>query len=281
MNQREKYLRINNQNIYVKMMGSGDPILFLHGGPGDEHAYFLPHVEQLAEYFTLIFYDQRGCGRSEKATDPSDYSMKQEVEVLEEIRQSLGFETVRILGQSWGTCLGLLYATAYPEHVKKLMLVSAIGPTGTGYMQFVDHLLSKLSEDERKELEDLERKESRGEDTTEEIKQLLFPYYLYDLNHMGSLTPTKINGEVHSAMTKDIISNYDVTQSLSCLKDIPVLVVQGITDLITPDEIHESLVRYLPKGELITFLFSGHWPFVEEPERFIEVTQIFFCNKDS
>ncbi|WP_338048420.1 alpha/beta fold hydrolase [Peribacillus alkalitolerans] len=65
----ERFISVRGENIYVKILGQGEPLVFLHGGPGGEHRYFLPHLEGLAEYYQLVFYDQRGCGRSEESSD--------------------------------------------------------------------------------------------------------------------------------------------------------------------------------------------------------------------
>jgi proline iminopeptidase len=277
MKQKEQYISILGLDIFVKMIGSGEPIVFLHGGPGDEHRYFLPHVEKLAEYFTLIFYDQRGCGLSQKPNDMSGYSVEHEVETLEELRKTLGFEKINLLGQSWGTMLGLLYATTYTEHVNKLMLVSAIGATGEGYKRFAEELEKRMSVDNKEALQVLEDQLLSGENVLEEIKSLLFPYYVHTHENLNRLTTTKINEDAHSAIAKGI-SRYDVTSNITRLSDIPVMLLQGATDLITPEMLNDLLLQYIPHAELVVLKRSGHWPFLEEPERFNEATRLFFDN---
>lgn len=59
-----KHIKINGKSIYVCVKGEGEPIIFLHGGPGGSHEYFLPHMEPLAEDYQIILYDQTGCGKS-------------------------------------------------------------------------------------------------------------------------------------------------------------------------------------------------------------------------
>ncbi len=52
-----RLIHVNDNNLYVKMLGEGEPIIFLHGGPGSEHRFFLPYMAPLAEKFQLVFYD--------------------------------------------------------------------------------------------------------------------------------------------------------------------------------------------------------------------------------
>ena len=63
---QEGFVDANGVLIYYKMLGSGKPLLILHGGPGASHDYFLPYLLPLARRHRLIFIDERGSGRSEK-----------------------------------------------------------------------------------------------------------------------------------------------------------------------------------------------------------------------
>jgi proline iminopeptidase len=89
----------------------------------------------MADDFTLIFYDQRGCGQS-AAPDSTTFNIKDKMQILEELRESLGMQKMNLLGQSWGTILGLMYAVHYPERVSRPMLVSYIGPKGADLKRF-------------------------------------------------------------------------------------------------------------------------------------------------
>ena len=94
-----RLINVNGNNLFLKVLGQGEPIVFLHGGPGREHRYFLPYMAPLAEKFQLVFYDQTGCGESE-APKNNQYSMRDEVENLEALRVQLGFEKINVLGES-------------------------------------------------------------------------------------------------------------------------------------------------------------------------------------
>ena len=58
------YLPVENARLYYRAIGQGQPILLLHGGPDFDHNYFLPDMDRLSDSFRLIYYDQRGRGKS-------------------------------------------------------------------------------------------------------------------------------------------------------------------------------------------------------------------------
>ncbi|WP_373893288.1 hypothetical protein [Virgibacillus sp. CBA3643] len=76
---------MNDNELYLCKLGQGKPLFFLHGGPGSNHNFFLPHMLPLKDYMELILYDQTGCGKS-KERDDQNYSMNQEVDNLEMLR---------------------------------------------------------------------------------------------------------------------------------------------------------------------------------------------------
>lgn len=144
----ECYIKLNGLNIFVRILGEGEPIIFLHGGPGGTHEFFLPYVEPLSQNFRLVLYDQIGCGKSEKDKE-NKYSISSEVENLELLRKALGLEKISILGESWGSILALSYTAKYSSNINKLILTAAIGLTNEGYKTFQKELLKKLGLNEK------------------------------------------------------------------------------------------------------------------------------------
>ncbi|SFS54081.1 alpha/beta fold hydrolase [Marininema halotolerans] len=271
-------IQLLDLSIHTESYGAGERIVFLHGGPGDEHRYFLPHVLPLAETHELFFYDQRGCGQSEKATDPSHYTMIREVETLEALRREKGWDKMNLLGQSWGTMLGLLYACHYPDRVKRLLLVSAVGVQGKDLQRFAENLMDRMSNEEQQSVTRLEsEKESMGLNAfDEQMKSIIFPYYVFNPDNLTHVTETTINMNVNERMCADILAHYDLREQLQRLKGIPLRIIQGRMDLITPDDLTETLFPYLPTQDQVIFERSGHWPFMEEPDYFVEAVREFF-----
>src|SRR5215472_5657316 len=80
------------------------PLLLLHGGPGTPHDYLEP-FEALVTERPVVFYDQLGCGRSDRPDDPGLWSMDLFLEELAEVRAALGLDRDHLLGHSWGGML--------------------------------------------------------------------------------------------------------------------------------------------------------------------------------
>ncbi|MFS0861533.1 alpha/beta fold hydrolase [Fredinandcohnia sp. 179-A 10B2 NHS] len=265
---REQFLKIRGSSIFVKTMGSGTPLLFLHGGPGGEHRFFLPHVEELANFYQLIFYDQRGCGQSECLQDESEYTIKEEIEALEELRIHLDIEKLNIVGESWGSMLALCYATTYHKNVNKVILTAAVGATGAGLSEFGKELDRRLTESDRDALESAIKRLNSGTGTVDEIFTVLDPYYVYNPEALTRKTKTVSNEVVNRILGAEITSTYDIRETLHKLVNIPVLVLQGKHDLITPTMLEELLLQYIPNKTLVVLENCGHWTIVEQPERF-------------
>ncbi len=105
--------------------GATAPLVIIHGGPGG-HVYNFERTigPQLEAFTTVIYYEQRGCGRSDQPLDPYTYSIEMLVSDLDELRQALGLDRINLLGFSFGGELALEYALAHPEHVERLIVQS-------------------------------------------------------------------------------------------------------------------------------------------------------------
>jgi pimeloyl-ACP methyl ester carboxylesterase len=123
------YMGMNDSEkprLFMKSVGVGDTVLVLHGGFGAEHSYLLDLVKPLTGEFHFVLFDQRGSLRS-PAPD-SLLSFQYLIEDIEWIREELEVDKLTLLGHSMGTRLAMAYTDAYPNHVKNLVLVSAVDP---------------------------------------------------------------------------------------------------------------------------------------------------------
>ena len=110
-------------DLYYEQCGNinGQPILFLHGGPG---AGISPSHRRLfnPKRFRCVLFDQRGCGRSVPFASIEENTTELLISDIEVLRQKLGIEKFILFGGSWGSTLALAYAIAYPECVDSLIL---------------------------------------------------------------------------------------------------------------------------------------------------------------
>lgn len=115
--------------IFYKVTGTGsDTVVVLHGGPGAGMHSVLPSVSPLARNHVLIFYDQRGGGKSELPADTSKLKPRYFVEDLEAVRSHFGIEKMNIIAHSFGPVVTAQYAKKYPGNLKRLVFHGATGP---------------------------------------------------------------------------------------------------------------------------------------------------------
>jgi pimeloyl-ACP methyl ester carboxylesterase len=114
--------------------GNGtETVIVLHGGPAAAHDYLRPEWDELAKKSKVVYYDQRGCGKSDPAIC---YSWREHVSDLKRLITQLSKRRKVILaGSSWGSMLALLYAYSYPEDIKGLILSGIVTWRGYGYQQ--------------------------------------------------------------------------------------------------------------------------------------------------
>jgi proline iminopeptidase len=108
--------------LYLRTAGKGFPVLFIHGGPGNTSHYFepLPAAKILEQHVHMIYFDQRGGGRSASAKD-SNYSIKRMELDIEEIRNFLKIKKWSIIGHSFGGLIMTAYAKDYPANIQSLV----------------------------------------------------------------------------------------------------------------------------------------------------------------
>jgi len=125
---------VNGVRLYFDVEGSSlrpngsamakkPTLILLHGGPGVDHSGYKPHFSALAEVAQVIYPDHRGNGRSE-AGDPASWTLSQWADDLYECCRVLEIQRPVVYGSSFGGMVAIAYATRYPDHPGKLVLVS-------------------------------------------------------------------------------------------------------------------------------------------------------------
>src|SRR5256714_13760701 len=137
---------LNGVRIYTRRVGDGPPpVVVLHGGPGAHHDYLLPQYDRLAHGRTLLYYDQRGGGRSSVPRE-TPVGWREHVADLEALRDRWGLDRVTLLGYSWGGLLALLYALEHPARIERLALVSSAPLTAAWRDEFERRLAARMAQ---------------------------------------------------------------------------------------------------------------------------------------
>ena len=263
----EALREVRGVSLYERRVGSGPPVVVLHGGPGASHDYLRPGFDLLALGRTLVYYDQRGGGRSPVARDVP-VGWQEHVADLDALRERWGQERLTICGYSWGGLLAMLYAVTHPARVERLALVSPAPAWRDARQQFEDTFarrnLDPALQAERVRLRDSGLRESDPEAFQRRLFELSVVPYFVDPERVRELTPFRI---VHRTQQEvwSSLGDYDLRPGLARL-DVPALVLHGREDVI-PCEAAETAARLL-RAEWHLLSPCGHCPHVEQPEAF-------------
>jgi len=275
---REGYLQVNNAQLYFREVGQGQPILILHGGPDFDHTYLLPDMDRLSDTFRLIYYDQRGRGRSARDVQPEDVTVQSEVGDLDALREALRLDSVAVLGHSWGGLLAAEYAIRHPDRVSHLIFLNTAPLSAEGFRLLQQHRRKRAAAD----LEALnalanDAKYQEGDpDTVAAYYQIHFratlrgPEYLETLikslrssfTKEGILKARKIEGRlVEETWLSD---EYNLLPRLHRLT-IPTLIIHGEHDHI-PVECAAHIAQAMPTARFALLKECGHFSYLECPD---------------
>ena len=127
--QREAMIDVPGGRVYARidgdLAGPHAPIVFLHGGPGSAHWYFL-NATALADERAVILYDQLDSGRSDQPGDAANWVVPRFVAELEALRTGLGIARWHVLGASWGGTVALEYAAGRPKELASVIIQSPL-----------------------------------------------------------------------------------------------------------------------------------------------------------
>src|SRR5512141_1228116 len=144
---RESRIAVGGADLYAREIGKGQAIIVLHGGPDFDQSYLLPEMDRLSDSYHLIYYDQRGRGKSADNVRPEDVTLASDIADLEKVRQHFHLQSVTLLGHSWGTVLALEYALKYPERVSHLILMNPGPASVDDYKQLRKDWLENRADD--------------------------------------------------------------------------------------------------------------------------------------
>ncbi|HET9344745.1 MAG TPA: alpha/beta fold hydrolase [Candidatus Limnocylindrales bacterium] len=272
-------VQVDGGALFVRDIGSGPPILALHGGPDFDHAYLLPELDRLAGQFRLVYYDQRGRGRSFHGEGPDDVTMESEMDDADRVRAWTRSDTVALLGHSWGGLLAMEYAIRHPDRVSHVVLIDTAPASHQDMLELRRHLRSLRSPEQLARMGELASDPAflTGDpDATAEYNRIHFAPTIHRSQDLDMVvarfytasTPQGIVAarEIEESLYAQTWSNeaYDLFPSLRELR-IPTLVIRGEHDFI-PESVSRRIAASLQPSRFVAILDAGHFAFVEQPE---------------
>jgi len=259
------------------------PVLMLHGGPGESHDTFEP-LKRLAETGRpVVLYDPIGCGNSRGPGDPSACTLSLFLEQLYLGREALGLERVHLLGHSWGGMLAQEYALTRPSGLASLTLVGST-PAAELVWTARERSYEHLPRGVRETLLEHEAAMTFEDPAYKEAAEI------FSRRHVLRLVPRpawwdRANDRFNTALNIHMwappdgeLSRWDIRPLLGRI-DVPTLIVAGSHDGATAGAetvLHEGI----PGSELAIFEESSHFPFAEEPERFVQTLDGFLSRAE-
>jgi len=263
--------------------GERAPMLVLHGGPGGNHHNLVP-FQALGDERAVIFYDQLGCGNSERPDDPSLWTAERYFDEVQAVVEGLGLERYHLVGHSWGTTLATGFARRHPQGILSVSLHSLI----LSFPRYLDAVAPKLKAalpaDLAKAIDDVE---VRGAAPTPAYEHAVtefakrFVVRTWPLPEPMQRLVARRNHQVHDVMIGTAselnvpgnLRDVDVTPDLKALT-VPILMTTGRHDVCTPEftQWHHALA---PQAELHIIEASAHMTLMDQPAEMIRIQRQF------
>jgi proline iminopeptidase len=280
---------VTGGRIWYEVVGEGSntPLLVLHGGPGFPHDYLEP-LQDLADERPVVFYDQLGCGNSDRPSDLSLWNIERFAEELMLLREHLGLDAVHIYGHSWGSILAVHYLTTMgPSGVMSLVLSSPSMDIPRSY-EDMRRYLDRMPEDVRMAVKEAEES---GDTSAPDFRRAV---RLYNRKHLCRLDPPpECMKRAHAKSSREIsehflgwrdfkitgyMRTFDCTDKLALI-DVPTLFICGEHDDACPEST-EHFHRHLPGSELVIIEDASHNPQLENGAAYIKVLKAFLRKND-
>jgi proline iminopeptidase len=265
--------------IFYRLEGTGpDVLVIIHGGPGMDMGYMVPDFRPLAERHRLLFYDQRGGGRSELLPDDAAlYTMERHVADLEALRRHFGLERMTLVAHSFGPAIAASYAIAHPDRVARMIFIGPVPPrAGEMWARYGATIDSRLSPDERAELARLEDAMLHGPDPVQACRD----YWAIGVKprlaraELASVIKGDFCGAgaeaIRSGMgvagphTVESLGQWDFRPGLAAVA-APTLILHGEAEAI-PMDLVEEWTTALPHAKLVKVPGASHFPYDERPD---------------
>ena len=279
---RQGLLSLEDARIFYEVRGAGDPILVVHGGPGLDHSYLRPGLDVLDTRNTLVYYDQRGTGRSSTEVGPETITLDAFVEDIEALREALGYDRIHLLTHSFGSRIGVSYAHRYPERVRSLVLLNPVEPGTRFGSETASRRAEKRTQVDSVELAHLTTSEAfdaRDPATLSRVFEVAFraamrdPERVVELN-LDLMEATAKQGQNVAELLGRELGTVDGWARLAEV-DVPTLVVHGRYDL-PPLEMSNAIAEAFPDGR-IHVLETGHFPFIEDRDGLLAAVSAFLA----
>lgn len=257
------------------------PLVCINGGLLFDHTLLWPALASLARRRQLILYDQRGRGATSVPPGVRASRIEFDADDVVALRDALGIAQWDVLGHSWGGGIAMLATASDVAHVRRLVLVNAVGITGRWLPPLHAAGLARLDGAKRERLAALDVDALQEPDIARhaDYAQAFFPAWFADAALANQVTPPRgesVSGAAVAARLRR--DGYDWSDRLRDLP-VPALVVHGSADVLPLAEA-ERTAAHLRRARLVPLADAGHNPFWEAPDAFFTAVDAFLSERE-
>jgi proline iminopeptidase len=283
---REGYiLTSDSARIFYKIAGRSGPgvdtLIAIHGGPGlDLESIYNDFAAGLGDKHVVIFYDQRGGGKSELPVDTTRLVAARQVQDLDEVRRHFGLEQVTLVAHSYGPLLAASYAIAHPAAVKKMVFFGPVPPRrGDFFTRYGRNINARLDSAQRASMARSSRAMTSPTSTPDQVRQACRDYWALGMrprlaepdkglklvkSDLCATDPTGIRygNRLANRVIMASYGDWDLRPALATL-DVPLLVVHGEQETI-PMDLVEEWTTSMPHARLMKVPNAAHFTYAEQ-----------------
>ena len=273
----------DSARLFYRVAGRGtDTIIAIHGGPGLDLESIAGDFAVLGKNHTVIFYDQRGGGKSTLPKDTSTLGVARQVMDLDELRRHFGLAKVTLVAHSYGPLLAASYALAHPANVSRMVFFGPVPPRrGDFWQRFGESINSRIDPKQRQSMSEASRQMTNASSSDDAVRQACRAYWAIGLrprlaepNRTVSLIKSDLcatdpagiryGNRVGNRVIMASYGDWDLREGLRSLH-VPTLVVHGEEESI-PMDLVEEWVTSMPRATLFKVPRAAHFTYAERPE---------------
>ncbi len=273
---------VNGTRIFVHREGAGEPAIVIHGGPVLDHSYLQPYLAPLGDELELIFYDQRLSGRSDGVVDSASVRLDTFVDDIEALREALGLGRIHVIAHSWGALLAMKYATAHSAQLRSLVLLDAMPPTAALWREEGQALAASLVPQDTAGAGALRATEAFAAREPAAMEAVLRHSFRSQFRDRSLAEQLAFHiGEDYSERSRQFgfmigdLTAFDLTLALRDV-EVPTLILYG-EDEPGASIGGDAIAEVMPSARRVTIPAAGHFPFIEQPEAFLDAVRAFLA----
>jgi proline iminopeptidase len=286
----------DNATLYYKVLGTGtDTLIAIHGGPGMDLESIYADFAPLTAKHVVIFYDQRGGGKSELPDDTTRLFAQRQIQDLDEVRQHFKLARVALVAHSYGPLLAASYALAHPDAVSRMVFFGPVPPyRGDFFSRYGATLNARLDSTQHAAMDVANgiRNDPAASDSA--VRQACRDYWALGLRPrlaepdrtlpliksdfcVTDLAGLRYGNRVSGGVILGSYGDWDLRPQLASLT-VPLLVVHGETEAIPMDMV-EQWATVMPNASLLKVPNAGHVVYVEQPEMVWPAVETFLAKR--